>query len=543
MMTKHAAGVLLSGLLLLLPLSARGQFSADEPPKKERTLETLLGEAPKDPPDRAADTDTKQERLLVVDAAEVAVADPPPKKALDEAIALIRELYKKEMDAAKTPPQLTELARTLLKQARDAKSDPAGHFVLLEEAAAVAAKGGDVITTFAALDQLARSFKVAELERKRDALVTLASTLPPSAHKPIADMALSLIDRAVDADDYSLAKDLAKIAGASARKAKDASASKTANLQASAIEKLAKEFADVKEAIGKLEKEPNDPDANLRAGTYYCFLKGNWAAGLPMLARGSDAKLKLQAEKDLENPTDAAACMAVADGWWDIADTQNEAAKGHVQVRASEWYSKAIPGSTGLAKAKAEKRLGDVSAEQIKGGKAGPVLPLFAKALTAVKGAKLNTVRPHGFGIGQTWDDIPEQGGVLVGIDVGLHPRDGSIAAVRGVYATARGEIHGKLIGTPTPRVVSIKAKPGYAIGSMTIHAGLHVDGLFVTFMQMQGDGLNADQNYKGEYVGGRGGRELEVAVPGEPIVGLHGHLHKDGRLASLGIVTPPPSP
>ena len=45
-------------------------------------------------------------------------------------------------------------------------------------------------------------------------------------------------------------------------------------------------------AIEKLKQSAGDPEANLTAGRYSCFYKDDWAKGLSMLARGSDAALK-----------------------------------------------------------------------------------------------------------------------------------------------------------------------------------------------------------------------------------------------------------
>ena len=45
-----------------------------------------------------------------------------------------------------------------------------------------------------------------------------------------------------------------------------------------------------------LEKQPGDPTANLAAGRYYCFVKGDWEMGIPMLALGSETALKELAE-------------------------------------------------------------------------------------------------------------------------------------------------------------------------------------------------------------------------------------------------------
>jgi hypothetical protein len=473
------------------------------------------------------------------------LADPPDRAAIDAATALVRDLYKKEFDAAKTPAQRSDLAKILLKQAADSKSEPAGYFVLLEEARAQAVKGGDLITAFAAIDQLAAAFKVADLERRRDALSALSTTSPPPMQKQLAELALSLVDQAVEIDDYAIAKELATIGSASARKSKDLVVTRAATARATEVEKLAKEYTAVKEALSKLEKEPTDPQANLLAGKFYCFAKGNWSLGVSMLALSSDPSFKAQAEKDIAQPTTAVAQVAVGDGWWDLGEKQDALAKTQLQLRACEWYRQAVPGLSGLAKAKAEKRLADLSAELTKAGAkstSGPSLPLLTKAQAAVKNAKTNKIAAHGFGLADTWEDLPEQGGLLVGLDVGLTANGDSILALQPIYATQRGEVRGRAYGKPEQgaQAVRIKAKNGYAIGAVQLRAGLFLDGIAVTFMQIQGDRLNPEMNYASEAYGAKGGGDRTLSLPGEPIIGLHGHIAKDGRLHSLGVITTP---
>jgi len=82
------------------------------------------------------------------------------------------------------------------------------------------------------------------------------------------------------------------------------------------------EFERAKQANTTLAKKPDDPEANFTAGKYLCLVKGDWDKGLPLLAKGSDAKLKELAQKELAGPKDAAEQAAVGDGWW-AQETRN----------------------------------------------------------------------------------------------------------------------------------------------------------------------------------------------------------------------------
>src|SRR5262245_17696113 len=45
--------------------------------------------------------------------------------------------------------------------------------------------------------------------------------------------------------------------------------------------------------------EPLDAETCLKLGKLICFLKGDWQRGLPLLARGSDERLRELAHQDL----------------------------------------------------------------------------------------------------------------------------------------------------------------------------------------------------------------------------------------------------
>jgi len=113
----------------------------------------------------------------------------------------------------------------------------------------------------------------------------------------------------------------------------------------------------VAKAITVLETKPNDPAANLLVGRYCCFVKGDWAGGLPLLAKGGDTVAQGVATAELKNPTDATGQLSLADGWWAYSETLSGSEKEAIQSHARDYYRKALPALTGLAKLKADARL------------------------------------------------------------------------------------------------------------------------------------------------------------------------------------------
>lgn len=136
-------------------------------------------------------------------------------------------------------------------------------------------------------------------------------------------------------------------------------------------------------------------------------------------------------------------------------------------------------------------------------------------------------------------DEAPE-GGMLIGLEIGLGKffNNDTIRAVRPIYRTPKGESQGKAYGMDFSRLVTVKAKEGYAVGSITVKAGLGLDGLSVNFLRVVGDGLDPKDAYQSEWVGGKGGgRETELGIGG-PVVGIIGKSSAKGDCTGLGLLT-----
>ena len=98
-----------------------------------------------------------------------------------------------------------------------------------------------------------------------------------------------------------------------------------------------------KETRPIVSKPPgNNAVENEKAGKRLCFLKGNWAKGLPKLAASADERLKSLAEKELAAPEIAADRLAVADGWWKVSEQYAPPADKEIRRHAVEWYQKVI---------------------------------------------------------------------------------------------------------------------------------------------------------------------------------------------------------
>jgi hypothetical protein len=169
-----------------------------------------------------------------------------------------------------------------------------------------------------------------------------------------------LIDEAIAADRYELAAKLAKLGSATARAARDVEALKAAMGRVQEVKEIQAAYGPAKKALDLLAAGHQDPEANLLAGKFLCFMKGDWRKGLPLLALGSDVNLRSLAEQTAGKPDQAEKQAELADAWWELSEGEQGVARQHIRQYAALWYAKAAPALTGLLKAKAEKRAEEV---------------------------------------------------------------------------------------------------------------------------------------------------------------------------------------
>ena len=114
----------------------------------------------------------------------------------------------------------------------------------------------------------------------------------------------------------------------------------------------------MKNAEFALSVKPDDPEANLTVGRYYCFVRKNWELGLPLLVKGKDAKLAAVAKLELTQPTEASQQEKLGATWYDLARKIRKAAdKAPYLRRSRDWYERAQAGATGLIGLRIAKRL------------------------------------------------------------------------------------------------------------------------------------------------------------------------------------------
>ena len=162
---------------------------------------------------------------------------------------------------------------------------------------------------------------------------------------------------------------------------------------------------------------------------------------------------------------------------------------------------------------------------------------------TAKKDAPWPAGKPtaiHGGNYDTEFRDGSPAGGLLVGLEVGIGKfttRD-VVKAIRPIYRVGEKDSNGTQYGNETTRLVKVLAKPGYAIGAITMKTTIGVEGLSVTFMKVVDGKLDPKDSYESEWVGGMGGgRGPDKVGDGTPVVGVVGKTNARDEVTGLGLL------
>jgi len=293
----------------------------------------------------------------------------PSKDAQAKIESLLSELYADDFaKAAKDPALRGRLAQTLLFEGKETKDDPAGRYVLLSKAHALAAQAGDVNTALQAADELAHNFIITptvvfQMKIKMLQQASEVDGAPVDAYRSVIDRALLTLDDTLDSDDYPSSLELIAAAEKAARQLRSIALVTTMRKKQDEIGRLQKEFARWQPFADKLAKDPKDADANLEMGKYHALVKGNWDRGLPLLAKGNTGPLTNLAASDIAAPDSSKAKKAVALGWYLVATSKDSdpAMTTQALLRAFHWYQENLSDASDSERANIEGKLKDIN--------------------------------------------------------------------------------------------------------------------------------------------------------------------------------------
>jgi hypothetical protein len=295
----------------------------------------------------------------------------------------MKELFAAKMSDRSMPGRRT-LAQALLDAVPRTADNASDQYILLGGAINAAREGASARLCFAAADQMARLFEVDALPIKAHAV----TTMPLRADSPLvasenAREGLDLVNDLVAADDFPAASRLCALLRSVIPA--DSTLAPVLAKRVKEIDALRLQRDRVAAQLTRLKATPGDPDANLFVGSYYCFTRGAWDVGLPMLARGADAELKKLAADDLANAARDDNAARLGDAWWKVGERQPEALRPRTWQHAADFYRRELATATGLRRTLIEQRIATAPAADEPGHV--DLFALFRRAgANAVKG-------------------------------------------------------------------------------------------------------------------------------------------------------------
>lgn len=172
-----------------------------------------------------------------------------------------------------------------------------------------------------------------------------------------------------------------------------------------------------------------------------------------------------------------------------------------------------------------------------------PTGSIYERVRQVVRENKTEETKRLGMG-DLAYRDVPDDGSIMVGMTVTYAPffDHQIIKSVQPIYQRPDGSRYsGQVCGNPTGTSECVLARDGYAIGGATIKAGMGIDGMQLTFMEIGAGRLNPGKTYLSQWLGGYGGADATTFInDGRPIIGIAGM--RSSRPSSpafcLGLVT-----
>jgi hypothetical protein len=283
---------------------------------------------------------------------------PPDRAKHKELLASIKKLHSEQYAPTKRTAERRNLAEALRADAATTKKDAARRFVVLDEARLAATRIPDAAMALEIADEIARDYdvnaaavKVATLEAVRR-----HSDTPVTAGRVVAPGLALLTDLEAD-EEYAAAERVLRAVQVAAEVAGSPSRTKAVRDAARRLRALKTAYDGLAGQRATLARDPKDPAANLAVGGFYCFEKGDWTRGRPMLVLGNDPGLKKLAEQDLEEPAGPQEQVKLGDAWLKAADKVSGPTLKGCQRRAYHWYMEALPLLDGDSARAVEKHL------------------------------------------------------------------------------------------------------------------------------------------------------------------------------------------
>lgn len=294
--------------------------------------------------------------------ASAARVEAPVGAALAEATRALTDIYKKEYEAAKTPLEKQVLVEKMLSDAAKTNDDPASRYALLKIARKIATANNDADRALQAVELTVTHYELDSAALRKESIAELAQAMKtPAEQYNLTRYILRLQPTLFKAGQYIVAADLAETAVACARKSGDNDLVKQWTRRKKELDEMASAAKETESAFAILEKNPTDPAASTLAGKYLCFIHQDWDRGLSMLALGEESDVQQLAAAELQGFEKAEQELALADRWYDLAQTMDGPRKAAILRHAAQHYRKRLAGLSAIAQRRVQNRIDEAA--------------------------------------------------------------------------------------------------------------------------------------------------------------------------------------
>ncbi len=283
---------------------------------------------------------------------------------------LFRDIYGDEYAEAQEETEKRKFADKLMETVPEVRSDAPSHYVLLEIIKDVSLQGDDLETALEAVEELGSTYAVDHHELRRRTIASFVQKRTSSRKgrqdRKLKEHALRYSEEALRDEAFHDAEELCNLAiAAVGDRDDDKELIDRIAERRDVIKETAQAKREAEEALEKLEEIPDDVASQLALGRYLCFFAGDWANGLPILARSSTGTLQEVVQRELANPSEPVEQATLGDLWWARAGRAEPGEELASKRRAVQWYERAVPGLPGgLQKVKIQKRLEEFEQEE-----------------------------------------------------------------------------------------------------------------------------------------------------------------------------------
>lgn len=274
---------------------------------------------------------------------------PPVPLAPDLANAQRRlvELFAEKIKDADEDKEKSKLVEEMLKMSAGMPGDLPGAYVLQSAAAKLAIEAGDIERLLQAVDQRVVMFEVDAYEENMSQMLAfgqgnLSREGWGEAGTPFLERSLPVMYAGLVVDDYVRIATIARYSYRFIDQEPDELIPRYLNRLRGLFGSAKREYDALGDVMEIYRERPNDGDNASTIGRYLAFIKGDWASGIPLLAKGGNKTLMELSQLDLQGGTTAEQWISIADAWWEIAEkTRLGVYRQAAMDRAVVWYSQA----------------------------------------------------------------------------------------------------------------------------------------------------------------------------------------------------------